>query len=1045
MVLLGLLVFAVLIVSATAMSRATAAHQASQRYRAQLQVMNNRLQRLEQQIAAGGNAPAAPPQSEPTPEPQPHATAAAPPPPAPPIQPPLVEPKPAPPPVSAPPPVTAATFPKPIARPAPSPAPTPARTVSLEERLSTRVFVWIGGIALVLAGAYFVQYSFQHALFPPQLRLALGFVFGFALLIGAEPARKNYERIGQALAGASVAVFFAVLLAGVHLYEIIPTMLGFVLMAAVTAGAVGLSLRHGPFVALLGLIGGFATPALIGGDGPVGVLFTYLLLLQIGLVVVSRRQGWSVLSLLTLLAALAWGAFMLLFDPYTAHRTWLGAYLLGTTMVFVMAGAVRGSLDDASAHHIKPVALGLGAMVASGLMLLMLVIVGQFSTTELGMLALLSAGALLLARLDDRYITMAPLVAGLSAITLLAWSLSDALGGTAESFSYGRFAAMTGLFAAIFGMGGYLALWGAKRPAVFAAVSIVSTIVFLLITRFTFTSTLAPKLIEISPLLDWWIVTGALALLAGAAAVPLYRRRDVLGTHSVNIMAMGAVVLAGFAVPMAVDHPWPPTGWTALALLLVLLRQRYELTALRWAIGLLSSLAAALLLLPGPLDVQIGERIIFNVLLAQYGLPALAVALIAWRLPRCNDQPLAQVHQALATGIATLGILLLIRHAFHGPDVFDASPAIGFIEWATYAIALLVCGQVLAYLARRSGQIVLETGGLLVAGVGLTAALLGTLLMQNPIWTAQVNVGDWIIFNWLLLAYALPALLAATLAWMIGARPAWRQAAILVAAAAVTLFAIMVLMQVRHGFHGPVLAGHDVTLMESATYVVALLTLAIIALVTAQRWSNLLVLREAAMAMMWIAGVVMLAGPVIMLNPLWHEFEVGHLWIINRLLYIYCLPSLLAAACLPFLHMPNMQAYRPVAAVTAAAVLMVVFLWLNLQVRHFFHGTRLDDGSFLAAEQYAYSLAWVLFAVLLAALGIWRASAALRSGSLIVMLLAVAKVFFYDTGNLQDLYRVLSFLGLGVSLLLLGLVYQRFVFSARLVQVKQPVESKEAA
>ena len=52
----------------------------------------------------------------------------------------------------------------------------------------------------------------------------------------------------------------------------------------------------------------------------------------------------------------------------------------------------------------------------------------------------------------------------------------------------------------------------------------------------------------------------------------------------------------------------------------------------------------------------------------------------------------------------------------------------------------------------------------------------------------------------------------------------------------------------------------------------------------------------------------------------------------------------------------------------------------------------------------------------------------LRYASLAVMLLVIAKVFLYDMANLSDLWRVLSFLGLGVSLLALTWVYQRFVF-----------------
>ncbi|HKV07304.1 MAG TPA: DUF2339 domain-containing protein, partial [Thermoanaerobaculia bacterium] len=81
-----------------------------------------------------------------------------------------------------------------------------------------------------------------------------------------------------------------------------------------------------------------------------------------------------------------------------------------------------------------------------------------------------------------------------------------------------------------------------------------------------------------------------------------------------------------------------------------------------------------------------------------------------------------------------------------------------------------------------------------------------------------------------------------------------------------------------------------------------------------------------------------------------------------------------------------------------------------------------------AAERYSYSAAWVLLGVLLLALGVLGKGKTLRYASLAVMMLAVAKVFLYDTANLSDLYRVFSFLGLGASLLLLAWVYQRFVF-----------------
>ena len=79
----------------------------------------------------------------------------------------------------------------------------------------------------------------------------------------------------------------------------------------------------------------------------------------------------------------------------------------------------------------------------------------------------------------------------------------------------------------------------------------------------------------------------------------------------------------------------------------------------------------------------------------------------------------------------------------------------------------------------------------------------------------------------------------------------------------------------------------------------------------------------------------------------------------------------------------------------------------------------------------AMSVAWGLYAVALLMLGLWRRVPALRYVSLGFLVLTVAKVFLYDLANLTGLYRILSFLGLGVSLILVSLLYQRFVFTRK--------------
>src|SRR5262249_56397059 len=90
--------------------------------------------------------------------------------------------------------------------------------------------------------------------------------------------------------------------AGHALWNLIPAPAALGLLALVTAAAVMLSIRRDSlFIAVLGLLGGFATPALLstGENRPIP-LFAYLLMLNVGLAWVARRQRWWMLSTLTL-------------------------------------------------------------------------------------------------------------------------------------------------------------------------------------------------------------------------------------------------------------------------------------------------------------------------------------------------------------------------------------------------------------------------------------------------------------------------------------------------------------------------------------------------------------------------------------------------------------------------------------------------------------------------------------------------------------------------------------------------------------------------
>src|SRR5262249_62196380 len=122
---------------------------------------------------------------------------------------------------------------------------------------------------------------------------ALGPASGAVLLGGGEWMRPRESRIAHSLSAAGVAVLYASLFASISLYELVDPAAGFLLLAALTAGAIALALRQGPFVGLLGFAGGFVTPAIVQTGHPNAlVLFAYLFAIQLGSQVLLRRRGW---------------------------------------------------------------------------------------------------------------------------------------------------------------------------------------------------------------------------------------------------------------------------------------------------------------------------------------------------------------------------------------------------------------------------------------------------------------------------------------------------------------------------------------------------------------------------------------------------------------------------------------------------------------------------------------------------------------------------------------------------------------------------------
>ncbi|MGH7992270.1 MAG: DUF2339 domain-containing protein, partial [Limisphaerales bacterium] len=280
--------------------------------------------------------------------PEPRTEIVTPPPvqPAEPIVPPLPV-SPASPPMAVPPPM-----PAPIASPEPPPVFESPREfapkINWEQFMGVKGFAWLGGLALFLGVAFFVKYSFDNNLVPPQLRVAIGFLTGLVLLVGGVVmSRKNFPALSQTLCATGVVILYAVTFAcrSIYHFEFFGPVPTFLLMALITAAAFLLAIRLDALVvAILGMLGGFLTPILLstGQDNPLG-LFGYIAILDLGLIVVALVRRWHFLAALaalgTAIMQIGWaGKFFVSGQYFAGDKIFVAlAVLLGFNALWLAA------------------------------------------------------------------------------------------------------------------------------------------------------------------------------------------------------------------------------------------------------------------------------------------------------------------------------------------------------------------------------------------------------------------------------------------------------------------------------------------------------------------------------------------------------------------------------------------------------------------------------------------------------------------------------------------------------------------------------------
>ena len=165
----------------------------------------------------------------------------------------------------------------------------------------------VGIAALILGVAFFIGMAIDRGWLNEWARVVLGVVTGSAFMVAGEYFRKRYAVWSQAVTGGGMAILFLSVYGAFALYGLISSPIAFGAFALITLAGALLSLRYESMsVAVLSIIGGFATPLLLEERPPEGrLLLSYVLVLDVGVLGLASFRNWRWFTLLGLAGSIA--------------------------------------------------------------------------------------------------------------------------------------------------------------------------------------------------------------------------------------------------------------------------------------------------------------------------------------------------------------------------------------------------------------------------------------------------------------------------------------------------------------------------------------------------------------------------------------------------------------------------------------------------------------------------------------------------------------------------------------------------------------------
>lgn len=210
--------------------------------------------------------------------------------------------------------------------------PEPEHRQGLEHFIGLKLIHLVGIIVLVIGLSIGVKYAIDGQLISEVMRIVLAYSAGIVLFFLSYRLRKKYTFFSAILFSGSMASIYFTTYACFTYYNFTSGGVAFAVMASLTVYTIVMAIKYDrKEIAVIGMVGAYGIPFLISTNSDrFELLFSYMLLINIGVVYLSFKKSWKLVGQLAMLISwtlvIGW-AFMRAAQP---QDQWIG-------LIFILA------------------------------------------------------------------------------------------------------------------------------------------------------------------------------------------------------------------------------------------------------------------------------------------------------------------------------------------------------------------------------------------------------------------------------------------------------------------------------------------------------------------------------------------------------------------------------------------------------------------------------------------------------------------------------------------------------------------------------------